>query len=80
MGRDRPRMLGPCTRKDACMNSGCDKARGVHSLYGTQHAHAANMRVLAIHMISKDDNLENVRVNRFAARTDRISKGQRTAN
>ena len=42
---------------------------GAHSLYGTQHPHATNMRILAIHVVREDDDLENVRVDRFAACT-----------
>jgi hypothetical protein len=37
-----------------------------HSLYGTQYPHAANVRVFAVHVVREDDDLEDVRVYRFA--------------
>ena len=71
MGRDRPMMPGPCTQIGhvsvalICIPYN----RSAHSLNGTQHPHATNMRVLAIHMVRENDDLENVRVNRFAVTT-----------
>lgn len=36
------------------------------SLYGTQYPHAADVRVFAVHVVREDDDLEDVRVYRFA--------------
>ena len=36
------------------------------SLYGTQYPHATDVRVFAVHVVREDDDLEDVRVYRFA--------------
>ena len=61
-------MPGPCTQIGHVSVALIYNGRA-HLLDGTQHPHATNMRVLAIHMVREDDDLENVRVNRFAATT-----------
>jgi hypothetical protein len=37
-----------------------------YSLYGTQYPHATNVRVFAVHVVREDNDLEYVRVYRFA--------------
>ena len=41
--------------------------RGVRdSLDGSQYSHATDVRVFTVHVVREDDDLENVRVYRFA--------------
>ena len=74
--------LGPCTQR--CVSSRLVvMSTEFHSLYGTQYPHAADVRVLAVHVVCEDDDLEDVRVYRFAGikslllYTLRLGQGER---
>ena len=57
--------LGPCKQRSVSSRLVVISTQ-FHSLYGTQYPHTANVRVLAVHVVREDDDLEDVRVNRFA--------------
>jgi len=45
------------------------------SLDGSQYSHTTDVRVFAVHVVREDDDLEDVRVNRFA-KTKNIKKSK----
>ena len=57
--------LGPCKQRSVSSRLVVMTTQ-FHALYGTQYPHAANVRVFAVHVVRKDDDLEDVCVYRFA--------------